>query len=127
MPRDDDHDDDRDDDYRPRRGGSGGGAPRSRRRFDDDAPDPTGGLIPLRNGLALAAYYCGVFSFVPCFAPVLGPLAMIFGFLGLARANKHPEAKGKGHSIAGIICGGLTTLLALTGIVFLAVMSATAK
>ncbi len=99
--------DDRDDD-RPRR-----------RRGGD--PDPTGGLIPVGNGMALAAYYCGVFSFIPCAGMVLGPLAVIFGFLGLNRANKYPEVKGKGHSIAGIVCGGLTTLGHVAGVVFIAI------
>ena len=112
--------DDRDgrDDDRPRR---------RRRRYEDIDPDPTGGLIPLRNGMALAAYYCGVFSFIPCFGVVLGPLAVIFGFIGLGRAKKHPEAKGKGHSIAGIVCGGLTTLANVAGLIFLIVMIATGK
>jgi hypothetical protein len=109
--------DEYDSDYRPSR--------RRRRRDDeDDRGDPTGGLIPLNNGMALAAYYCGVFSFIPCVSAILGPLAVIFGFIGLAKANKHPEAKGKGHSIAGIVCGSLTSLLTVAGIVYVAVMAA---
>ena len=109
--------DDRDDD-RPRR--------RRRRRDDDDddelearRSDVTGGLIPYKNGMALAAYYCGVFAFVPIFTPILGPLAVIFGFLGLSKAKKHPEARGKGHAIAGIVLGLLTTLALIGGIVFM--------
>lgn len=97
-----------DDDDRPRR-----------RRRPSHNTDPTGGLIPLNNGLALAAYYCGVFAFVPCFGLALGPLAIVFGFLGLGRAKLHPEAKGKGHSIAGIVCGGLSVLLHVGGVVAL--------
>lgn len=100
--------------------------PRRRRRPDYDT-DPTGGLIPLGNGMALAAYYCGVFSFIPCFGLVLGPLAFIFGLIGLGKANRHPEAKGKGHAIAGIVCGCLTTLGNLGGIIFIVVMAATSK
>lgn len=107
---DDDRDDrdDRDDD-RPRR---------RRRRRDDYDPDPTGGLIPLKNGMALAAYYCGVFSFIPCLWGTLSVLAIIFGFIGLGRAKQHPEAKGKGHSIAGIVCGVITLLMAVGSVVF---------
>lgn len=115
-------DDDRDDD-RPRR----------RRYRDDDEDeyearrarsDATGGLIPYKNGKALAAYYCGVFSLVPVFTPVLGPLAVIFGFLGLAHAKKYPEARGKGHAIAGIVLGLLSTLAVVGGVVFLIVAAA---
>lgn len=110
--------DERDDDDRPRR----------RRRRDDDEDDyearrsdATGGLIPYKNGMALAAYYCGVFAFVPIFTFILGPLAVIFGFLGLSKAKKHPEARGKGHAIAGIVLGLLTTLTLIGGIIFLIV------
>jgi hypothetical protein len=123
MPRDEDRDeDDRDDrprrrdrdeyedDYRPRR--------RRRRDDDDDRGDATGGLIPYKNGMALAAYYCGVFSFIPCLWGTLSLLAIVFGFMGLAKASKHPEAKGKGHAIAGIVCGGITLLLLIAGIVY---------
>lgn len=77
--------------------------------------------------MALAAYYCGVFSFIPCFGTILGPLALIFGFMGLGRANKHPESKGKGHAIAGIVCGALTTLGNVGGIIYMVVMIATNK
>lgn len=139
MPRSDDRDeDDRDDrprrrredeDDRPRR------RDRDRDEYDDDdddrprrrrASDPTGGLIPLNNGMALAAYYCGVFSFIPCLWGTLSLLAIIFGFIGLSKANKHPEAKGKGHAIAGIVCGGITLLLLLASVAYV-VVAANAK
>lgn len=112
---------DRDDD-RPRRPDrDGDDRPRRRRREYD--PDPTGGLIPLKNGMSLAAYYCGVFSFIPCFGLVLGPLAIVFGFLGLSHARKYPDAKGKGHSIAGVICGALSTLGHIAAAIFIVIAS----
>lgn len=128
--REDDRDDDRDDD-RPRRKSrvrdddyEDDYHPRRRRRDDDDRGGDVGGLIPVNNGMALAAYYCGVFSFIPCLGAILGPLAVIFGFVGLSKANKHPKAKGKGHSIAGIICGGITTLGHIALAVIMAVSAA---
>lgn len=111
----DDEDDDRDEDYRPRR---------PRRRDRDDGGGDLGGLIPVNNGMALAAYYCGVFSFIPCLWGTLSLLAIIFGFVGLSKANKHPEAKGKGHSIAGIVCGGITLLLAVASVGYVIVIGA---
>ncbi len=124
MPTPDDRDDDRR--RRPARADDdrdeGDDRPRRRRRRDYD-PDPTGGLIPLRNGMALAAYYCGVFSFIPCFGMVLGPLAIVFGFLGLSHARKYPDAKGKGHSLAGIVCGGVSTLGHIAAVVFVLIAS----
>ena len=116
----DDRDDDRDDDDRPRR---------RRRSRDDDDGEVLGGLIPYKNGMALAAYYCGVFSLIPGIGLILGPMAIIFGFMGLGRAKRHPQAKGKGHSIAGIVLGGLVTLAHVVGlvVVIVAVVNAKAK
>jgi predicted Zn finger-like uncharacterized protein len=93
----DDEDDEEGDDYDEER---------FRRR--DDGGVST--LIPYRNGRALAAYYCGVFSFIPCVGLILGPIALVLGILGLRFVKAHPTAKGTGHAIAGIVCGSITTL-----------------
>ncbi len=120
MPSDDDDDerprrvrrrrdeDDEDDDERPRR---------KRRRRDDDESDGTGGVIPYKNGTALGAYYCGVFSFIPILGCVLGPVAIILGVMGVLYANKHPKAKGTGHAIFGIVAG-LVGPFVVAGIAF---------
>ena len=93
-------------------------------RDDDDYEDPadrkarrrkgsgdaTGGLIPYKNAKALASYYCGVFALIPCLGAVLGPIAVVLGFLGLAHANKMPESKGKAHAIVGIVLGLLVVV-----------------
>jgi predicted Zn finger-like uncharacterized protein len=67
-------------------------------------------IIPYKNGRALAAYYLGVFSLIPCLGLMLGPAAFVLGLLGMRYVKAHPTAKGTGHAIAGIILGGLTTL-----------------
>ena len=111
----DDYDDD-DDEDRPRR-------PRRRDDDDDDDDDyeqesPVSTIIPYKNGMALAAYYCGVFSLIPCLGGLLGPAAFILGILGLRFVKKNPTAHGTGHAIAGIVLGGITGLahLAVVGI-----------
>jgi len=91
--RDDDEDDE--DDDRPQR----------RRPRDEDEGDGTGGLIPLKNPKALAAYYCGVFSLIPVVGCVLGPVAVILGILGFMHVSKYPKARGTGHAVTGIILG----------------------
>jgi hypothetical protein len=109
-----DQDEDRDEDYRRRA---------SRRRRDDDdeeeerRPVKGSGIIPYRNGMALASYYCGVFSLIPLFWGTLSLLAIIFGVLGLGKAKQRPEMGGKGHSITGIILGTVTILLLIGAIV----------
>lgn len=92
--------------------------------FDDyDAPMPEaprprkqGGdgfatVVPYRNGAALAAYYLGVFGLIPGVGFVLGPLALIFGIVGLIKARKNPKAHGTGHAIAGILLGLIDPVL----------------
>ena len=80
------------------------------------------GVIPYKNGKALAAYYTGVFSLIPCLGGLLGPIAVVLGFLGLMHAKKYPETAGQVHAIVGIVLGSLVILghvvvvvLALTG------------
>src|SRR6266849_3522305 len=89
----DDYDDD-DDEDRPRR-------PRRRDDDDDDDDDyeqesPVSTIIPYKNGMALAAYYCGVFILIPCLGGLLGPAAFILGILGLRFVKKNPTAHGTG-------------------------------
>lgn len=100
MPRrrEEDYDDDYEDEEEYDR-------PRRRRRPPEG--DATGGLIPYKNAKALSAYYLGVFSLIPCLGLILGPIAIILGFLGLGYAKKHPEARGQAHAIVGIVLGGL--------------------
>jgi hypothetical protein len=94
--------------------------PRPRRRRDEEEGDVTGGVIPYKNGRALASYYCGVFSLIPCVGMVLGPIAIILGFLGFSYANKHPKASGKAHAVVGIILG----MIVVTGHLTLALLIA---
>ncbi len=65
-----------------------------------------GGLIPMKNGAAVAAYYLVVFSVIPFIGIVLDIAGLILGVKGLRKANQHPEVKGKAHAWVGIICGG---------------------
>jgi hypothetical protein len=65
-------------------------------------------LIPFRNGWALAAYYVGVFALIPIIGLLLGPLAFVFGVIGLRHASAHKNAHGRVHAIVGIVLGILT-------------------
>jgi hypothetical protein len=65
--------------------------------------------VNLRNGLAAAAGYMGIFSFF-CFGPLLGIPAIICGALAL---KKKDQLGGAGRAWTGIICGALGTLVYL--------------
>jgi DNA-directed RNA polymerase subunit RPC12/RpoP len=111
RPRRPRREDEEEDDDRPRR--------RRRRDEEDDEEDrrpdayeddAVTTLIPYKNGKALAAYYVGVFSLIPCLGLILGPIALILGIMGLRFVAAHPKAKGTGHAWAGVVLGTLTTL-----------------
>ncbi len=80
-------------------------------------------LIPYRNASALAAYYLGVFSLIPCVGVILAVLAVVFGVAGLKAAKAHPETKGRGHAIAGIVLGTLVLVGHLAGAIAIAIAS----
>lgn len=84
------------------------------------ADSPLSSLIPYRNAAALAAYYCGVFSLIPCVGVVLAFVALALGVQGLRLARAHPEAKGKGHALAGIILGTIVLVGHIIAIIAMA-------
>ena len=60
------------------------------------------------NGLAIAGLVCGLVGLL-FFSVVLGPLAIIFGGVGLSRAKN--GAPHKGMSIAAIVLGIIDVIL----------------
>lgn len=68
------------------------------------------------NGLAIASLVCAIVGIL-VFGIVLGPLAVIFGAVGLSRANR--GASGKGLAIAGIVVGSVVTVLSIIAIAVL--------
>lgn len=95
--------------------------PRPRRRRNirrEPGDEAISTLIPYKNGSALAAYYCGVFAFIPLLGLILAPTAAVLGIRGLLNVRANPTAKGTGHAIAGII---LCFLALLVQIAYIAV------
>jgi hypothetical protein len=70
------------------------------RRRDDARPegDSTGGIIPYKNPKALIAYYCGIFSLMPCLGIGPGIAGVVLGIMGLKHRALHPETKGSVHA-----------------------------
>lgn len=66
-----------------------------------------GKLIPARNGGALLAYYCGLFSCLPFLGLILAVIALIAGVRGLRAFKADPSVFGKAHAIVGLVCGSI--------------------
>jgi len=79
----------------------------------DDAA--LGLLVPMgpQSALAIIAGYCGLFSILL----IPAPLAVLFGVLGLRDIAAHPEKKGKGRAITGIVLGSLVMAAVLLFVV----------
>jgi hypothetical protein len=77
-------------------------------------PPPAGSgfdrLIPSGNPQALAAYYIGLFAFIPFAGLLLGVVALVLGIKGLLSARSDPGVHGTTHAWVGIICGGFWAL-----------------
>jgi uncharacterized protein DUF4190 len=73
------------------------------------------------NGFAVAALVLGiltiVFFFTFWFDWLMGALAIVFGALGIARANK--GARQKGMAIAGLVCGAVGIVFSILFIVLI--------
>jgi hypothetical protein len=83
------------------------------------APPPGYGGYPRprgANGLAIAALVCGIIGLF-FLSIVLGPLALIFGIIGLRRANA--GASGRGMAIAGIVLGAIDIVLYVIALAYL--------
>ncbi len=80
-----------------------------------ETTDPAGELlaavVPYRNTSALIGYYAAVFSMIPVAGFVLGPPALIMGFVGLAHAWRNPGAHGWLHGFFALAVGGLSCLV----------------
>jgi RsiW-degrading membrane proteinase PrsW (M82 family) len=78
------------------------------------------GMQPQGNGMAVAALVLGILALVLFFiwflAPIMGLLAIIFGAVGISKANKI-GGKGKGMAIAGLVCGVIGMLLSIVLVV----------
>lgn len=73
---------------------------------------PVGGkMIPTRNGGALLAYYCGLFSCLPILGLILAIIALVAGARGLRAYKADPTVYGKVHAIVGLVCGSIGLMI----------------
>jgi hypothetical protein len=72
---------------------------------------------PETNGVALAALLVGigaVLTFWLCgLGAVVGLAALVLGILGVSRANKLADGRGKGQAISGIVLGAIAIIISV--------------
>jgi hypothetical protein len=73
--------------------------------------DAVSGLIPYRNGPALAGYYAGIGSLIPFVGLALGPAAIVLGVMGLRKYKREPRVKGGAHAWAAVVLGVIGLVL----------------
>jgi hypothetical protein len=67
---------------------------------------------PRNSKLAVASFVTGLLSLVCCLMFILGIPSLVMGVISLRMIQRQPRRlKGKGFAIAGIILGGLSTLV----------------
>jgi hypothetical protein len=78
------------------------------------------------NGMAVAGLVLGIIALVLCWVPfinwLMSLLGIIFGALGIGKANR--VGRGKGMAIAGLICAILGAVL---GVLLILVFVSAAK
>jgi hypothetical protein len=68
-------------------------------------------FVPYSNPYGLASYYLGMASLIPFLGIFTGIAAVISGIIGLVKAQKNPQIRGKIHAWAGILLGFFFALL----------------
>jgi hypothetical protein len=71
-------------------------------------------ILPVgRSGWAIAAGYLGLFSVLGC----AGPFALIVSIIAIMDIKKHPDRRGMGRAIFGLVMGALGTIMLLLFII----------
>jgi hypothetical protein len=94
---------------------SGQSSPGPRRKRADRSEMPLS-FLPLTNPRARYAYISALVGLVPVLGLVMGPVAMLFGWLGVRYAKGLPNKDGLGHSVVSIILGFLEFAAAAGGL-----------
>jgi len=68
-------------------------------------------VIPTRNQPALLGYYYSIFGLLPVVGMLLGPVAVVYGLIGLERGNRLPRHIGYGHALFAVVAGIIGSII----------------
>jgi hypothetical protein len=75
-----------------------------------------GGIDDGKTGLAWAAYRCSVYGLIPFVGLVMGPVALVLGFIAWQRGHVVDKGRGIGPTWASMLLGGFVTLTQWLGL-----------
>jgi hypothetical protein len=70
----------------------------------------------VKTGLAWTAYRCSVYGMIPLVGLVMGPIALVLGFIAWKRGEVIDKGRGIGPARAGMMLGGLVALTNWLGV-----------
>jgi hypothetical protein len=74
-------------------------------------------VLPVgRTPLSIAAGYLGLFSLIPCVAPI----GLIVSICAAVELKRHPERRGWGRTIFGLVLSGLMTAVLAVALIAMA-------
>jgi hypothetical protein len=92
---------------------------KTRKRADRNEVHST--FLPQSNPRARCAYICAILGLIPIAGLLLGPFAILFGWVGYRAAKTEPASDGLGHAVVSIVLGALEFLTNGAGLVLLAI------
>jgi len=86
--------------------------PRRRRGAEEEQGPPP-------STSALLAFRCAVCGLIPLVGLVMGPVALLLGFLAYRRGQEDVVTSGNAHAIAGMVFGGVIALTNWVGVLLM--------
>src|SRR5262249_29681448 len=93
---------------------------RPRRKDPHGDNDIFGSFAPSKNPSAVYAYRLAPLGMIPFLGLICGPLALIFGWLGVRKYRENPEVNGLTHCRFATALGGLVFVTNLAGTICIA-------
>ena len=80
------------------------------------------GMTPPEAGktsqMAVWAMVTGIISILCC-CQIIGPVSIILGAVALSQLKQHPQMRGSGFAIAGIVLGAIALLMLISSVMYM--------
>lgn len=73
------------------------------------------------NHAAVTGYTCAKYAVIPPAGLILGPIALIFGFIGWLRVKRNPSLQGNWPAVVAMFIGSLTLITNWVGLALIVI------